>query len=653
MRFKQIVETTTAGSVATVAQPMMTQTRENVNVPGLKPVQQLMKGKSKKKGPYANSINEGKVKQLTMDLKELTDEEFKKKYSKTKVEIKADMKKVNEDDLAEQDLIVIPGQGRLRRTGFVKQDLDQGEHEGHTLKNSLHTIARAASDLDKRLSTQSEFPEWVSEKIGAAKGMMVTVMDYLISSQEMQQEPDAMNEDMNNTDYTPQVGEEILWRSRNPMNKMMPVPGTVLAIAPGKVTIKIKSPRLIQNIGKDTIVLNLSNYVLMPKQGVAEASNTMQRYGQQILKRKAEQNAAAQAAGPQPKKEEPPASSDYDSMSTRDFMKQLRDQRRPKKKGVAEGSVDKKPYPKTWHDVDPKIGKLVDKMSPEEKVKKGYANPSILKKNKQQGAAEEITADDMAQSAHMQGLKHGREGSGNNMDRAKAQHGENFKHYNAGFLKGRNEKAKSLKAFGQGYNKKRPQPVAEGFNGEYDDEKEASFTEARTSVAVRLGRAIERTQGKTAASQARSIIPSSIPKKEEPKKDEKKVDEGIQAGDGFIIECGDSAIETVVLGHYNDGILIEFDHTATFMLTDAGITLTEAEYQGRTVPLGKRMAGDVKKSKVYVKKPNGNVVKVNFGDKNMTIKKHLPKHRKSYRARHHCENPGPKWKANYWSCRAW
>ena len=257
MRFKQIVETTTAGSVATVAQPMMTQTRENVNVPGLKPVQQLMKGKSKKKGPYANSINEGKVKQLTIDLKELTDEEFKKKYSKTKAEIKADMKKVNEDDLSEQDLIVIPGQGRLRRTGFVKQDLDQGEHEGHTLKNSLHTIARAASDLDKRLSVQSEFPEWVSEKIGAAKGMMVTVMDYLISSQEMQQDRDAMYEDMSNTDYTPQVGEEILWRSRNPMNKMMPVPGTVLAIAPGKVTIKIKSPRLIQNIGKDTIVLNL------------------------------------------------------------------------------------------------------------------------------------------------------------------------------------------------------------------------------------------------------------------------------------------------------------------------------------------------------------------------------------------------------------
>jgi hypothetical protein len=79
----------------------------------------------------------------------------------------------------------------------------------------------------------------------------------------------------------------------------------------------------------------------------------------------------------------------------------------------------------------------------------------------------------------------------------------------------------------------------------------------------------------------------------------------------------------------------------------------EAEYQGRKVPLGKPMQGDVKKSKVYVKKPNGKVVKVNFGDKNMTIKKSNPDRRRSFRARHHCENPGPRWKARYWSCRAW
>ena len=82
-------------------------------------------------------------------------------------------------------------------------------------------------------------------------------------------------------------------------------------------------------------------------------------------------------------------------------------------------------------------------------------------------------------------------------------------------------------------------------------------------------------------------------------------------------------------------------------------TMSEAEYHGRKVPLGKPMQGDVAKSKVYVRKPNGKVVKVNFGDKNMRIKKNSPSHRKSFRARHHCENPGPRWKARYWSCRAW
>jgi hypothetical protein len=81
--------------------------------------------------------------------------------------------------------------------------------------------------------------------------------------------------------------------------------------------------------------------------------------------------------------------------------------------------------------------------------------------------------------------------------------------------------------------------------------------------------------------------------------------------------------------------------------------MNEAEYQGRKVALGKPMAGDVKKSKVYVKGPKGNVVKVNFGDPDMKIKKSNPARRKSFRARHNCDNPGPRWKARYWSCRAW
>jgi hypothetical protein len=81
--------------------------------------------------------------------------------------------------------------------------------------------------------------------------------------------------------------------------------------------------------------------------------------------------------------------------------------------------------------------------------------------------------------------------------------------------------------------------------------------------------------------------------------------------------------------------------------------LNEAEYQGRKVPLGKPMRGDVKKFKVYVKNPKGKVVKVNFGDPNMKIKKSNPKRRKSFRARHNCANPGPRTKARYWSCRKW
>jgi hypothetical protein len=88
--------------------------------------------------------------------------------------------------------------------------------------------------------------------------------------------------------------------------------------------------------------------------------------------------------------------------------------------------------------------------------------------------------------------------------------------------------------------------------------------------------------------------------------------------------------------------------------------LTEAEYQGRKVQLGKPMQGDVKKFKVYVKNDKGKVVKVNFGfggksakGKRMVIKDKNPKKRAAFRARHNCKNPGPRWKARYWSCKAW
>ena len=100
-------------------------------------------------------------------------------------------------------------------------------------------------------------------------------------------------------------------------------------------------------------------------------------------------------------------------------------------------------------------------------------------------------------------------------------------------------------------------------------------------------------------------------------------------------------------------IITEEYENAYYEFLAEGETIEEAEYQGRKVTLNKPMKGDVKKSKVYVKNAKGNVVKVNFGDPNMKIKKSNPKRRKSFRARHNCDNPGPKWKARYWSCKAW
>jgi hypothetical protein len=173
-----------------------------------------------------------------------------------------------------------------------------------------------------------------------------------------------------------------------------------------------------------------------------------------------------------------------------------------------------------------------------------------------------------------------------------------------------------------------------------------------------------------------------------------------ELGDEFGISFSpDLEISTEVVGFLADGIVIELDETALGLMESAGTVflegeiiteekqkgvdgkacwkgykrmgtkqkggktvdncvkvsedLDEAKYQGREVPLGKKMAGDVKKSKVYVRKPNGNIVKVNFGDKKMRIKKSNPARRKSFRARHNCSNPGPRHKARYWSCRSW
>ena len=83
------------------------------------------------------------------------------------------------------------------------------------------------------------------------------------------------------------------------------------------------------------------------------------------------------------------------------------------------------------------------------------------------------------------------------------------------------------------------------------------------------------------------------------------------------------------------------------------LELVESEYQGKKVTLNNPTRGGSKKFYVYVKNEKGNVVKVSFGDPNMEIKRDDPARRKSFRARHNCDNPGPKHKARYWSCWQW
>lgn len=123
-----------------------------------------------------------------------------------------------------------------------------------------------------------------------------------------------------------------------------------------------------------------------------------------------------------------------------------------------------------------------------------------------------------------------------------------------------------------------------------------------------------------------------------------------QGLEDFDIDVSTSIVDEVNEQTYDDDNMFYEDYGVLHYNTDQ---IDEADYQGRKVELGKPSAGDVKKFKVYVKNPQGNVVKVNFGEKGAKIKKNNPKRRKSFRARHNCSNPGPRHKARYWSCRKW
>lgn len=145
-------------------------------------------------------------------------------------------------------------------------------------------------------------------------------------------------------------------------------------------------------------------------------------------------------------------------------------------------------------------------------------------------------------------------------------------------------------------------------------------------------------------------VPNCVPIKES----EKLETDTIRDKDSEINYGQVEPLEYDVENYQDVKEFVSFMRKYTQQLNEAGCgCVYEAEYQGRKVKLGKPMAGDVKKFKVYVKNDKGNVVKVNFGQKGVKIKKDNPERRASFRARHNCDNPGPRWKARYWSCRKW
>ena len=149
----------------------------------------------------------------------------------------------------------------------------------------------------------------------------------------------------------------------------------------------------------------------------------------------------------------------------------------------------------------------------------------------------------------------------------------------------------------------------------------------------------------------------------------KKINEAYKVGDIIHFKDGEDwkvmkvkdNINKLVIKPYNqkakeNNTSLEIDIDIDYVKKNINEAhLEEAEYRGRKVKLGKPFytPGGPRKRAVYVTNDKGNVVKVGFGEPGMKIKKNNPARRKSFRARHKCDTPGPRWKARYWSCRAW
>ena len=203
MKISQIIQetTTTAGSIApSVEHGFVKMQTRNPSVYGGNKVGNLLKGKKTSK-PFANSLNEAAMKDLAYDLQTMKPAEFQKKYGKTREEMKSAMSKqpqpqqrpappVNETELSEQDLIVVPGQGRSVKTGFVPHDKDRTDHEVEMAVSDLFSAGKNAEKIYNIVRSVSEdegLEGWVQEKIIKANDYLNTIREYLEGKQ-IQQE---------------------------------------------------------------------------------------------------------------------------------------------------------------------------------------------------------------------------------------------------------------------------------------------------------------------------------------------------------------------------------------------------------------------------------------------------------------------------------
>jgi hypothetical protein len=193
MKIKDIYESTTAGSIATVAAPMTTQKRNSVGkgIYGNEKAGNLLTGKKTNK-PYANSkVNESKMKELAMDMRNMDNGNFQKKYKKSKEQLKhvlgdPDKKTVQEAHLEEDDLIIVPGQGRSRKNGLIKHGESRLDHEVEMARSDLFSAAKNAKQVYELIADVSEeegLEGWVQEKIIKANDYLNTVREYLEGKQ--------------------------------------------------------------------------------------------------------------------------------------------------------------------------------------------------------------------------------------------------------------------------------------------------------------------------------------------------------------------------------------------------------------------------------------------------------------------------------------